>query len=91
MSHLLTTRNPMSEARRNHIHGPLLGIERPEGELTLRQGASFLIALFGLAVLLIVAFSTPPEAASGAEQRAASAETPTARSVDARAGGNGDS
>lgn len=46
MSHLYTTRNPMSEARRQHIHGPLV---RPEGEPSFLAGAALMV---GVALLL---------------------------------------
>ncbi len=55
MTHLGTTRNPMSEARRNHIHGPLLGFDRPAGEMSILAG-SVLIALPIGAIALLVAF-----------------------------------
>ncbi len=55
MTHLGTTRNPMSEARRNHIHGPLLGFERPAGEISILVG-SLLIALPIGAIALLAAF-----------------------------------
>lgn len=56
MTHLGTTRNPMSEARRNHIHGPLLGFERPAGEPSLAAGSALLIGLVLIAVGFLIAF-----------------------------------
>lgn len=60
MSHLHTTRNPMSEARRQHVHGKVLPREdgpsgsqivwRALGQLALLCGL-FLVAVFGAAVL----------------------------------------
>ena len=47
MTHLYTTRAPMSEARRQHIHGPLV---RPEGEPSLLAGVALLL---GLCMLLV--------------------------------------
>lgn len=32
MSHKLTTARPMSELRRQQVHGPLLGMDKPDHE-----------------------------------------------------------
>lgn len=59
MSHLLTTRNPMSEARRQHIYGPVVSLikSRPAGEPHPIIGGSILIGLAIIATLAIVAFT----------------------------------
>ncbi len=62
MSHHYTTRNPMSEARRQHVHGRLMPKEhprvaRPEGEISLAAGGALLCALALVATLLAVALA----------------------------------
>jgi hypothetical protein len=57
MSHKGATRNPMSEARRQQIHGPLLPIDRPEGEPSYLGGVLLLVAVFAIATMLVVAFT----------------------------------
>jgi hypothetical protein len=57
MSHKLADRNPMSECRRQHIHGALLPIDRPEGEPSYLGGVLLLVAVFTIATLAIVAFT----------------------------------
>lgn len=56
MTHLGCTRNPMSEARRQHINGPLLPA-RPEGEPSLLCGVLACALLIGAGWALVVAFS----------------------------------
>lgn len=43
MTHLNTTRNPQSEARRQHIHGRL---QRPADEPSVAIGALMLTSIF---------------------------------------------
>lgn len=69
-THLNTTRNPMSEARRQHVHGSLLPMERPAGEPSFAAVAALLIVLFVIATLLIAAVSAPQS--SGAVEQPAS-------------------
>jgi hypothetical protein len=47
----------MSEARRQQIHGPLLPIDRPEGEPSYLGGVLLLVAVFAIATMLVVAFT----------------------------------
>lgn len=89
MSHLGTTRNPMSEARRNHIHGPLLGFERPAGEISFAAGAALLIALFALATLLIASVSAP-QSSGAVEQPASRSPSPEITPGAEAAGGEGE-
>ena len=54
MSHLFTARNPMSEARRNAVNGPLQGMDdSPDWTHSLVRLASIGVIVFaiGLAVL----------------------------------------
>lgn len=50
MSHLHTTRNPQSEARRQHVHGPLLS-QYPGGAPAYARDLAVLI--FGAVVFVI--------------------------------------
>lgn len=52
MNRTLSGKPAMTEARRNHIHGPLLGVDHPEGEPGLFTGTLFV--LFPLALGLAV-------------------------------------
>ena len=52
-----TGTNPMTEARRTAVHGPLIPMERPEGEPSLWQGA--LIVLGVMLLLGTVAVIVP--------------------------------
>jgi len=58
-THLGTTRNPMSEARRQHLFGPIQSLidKRPATEPHPLLGGALLIGLFVVGVLLIVGFS----------------------------------
>ncbi len=68
MTHLGSTKNPMSEARRQHVHGPIRTMAqqaREVGELTLLQGAAVFAAGLGVliaAVLFVSALREPPAA-----------------------------
>ena len=59
MTHLGTTKHPMSEARRNEIHGPLQSLieNRPAGEIHPALGGALLIGLFVVAAGFVIAFS----------------------------------
>lgn len=56
-SHLETTRNPQSEARRQHIHGRLLPAE-PRPIISFLGQVMAVGLLLGSAWLLIVAFAS---------------------------------
>lgn len=53
MSHQHTTRNPMSEARRNAVHGPLLPADDPE-RLTRTDITAISVMLGGLLIVVTV-------------------------------------
>lgn len=57
MTHHLATRNPMTEARRQHVHGRLLPMDRPEGEPSFFAGVATLFLIGVAATMLIVAFT----------------------------------
>ena len=51
MTHHYSHRNPMTEARRQHLHGPLVSDLPPLRPLRELLGGAAVIALFGLVVL----------------------------------------
>lgn len=58
MSHKLVTRNPMSEARRQHVHGKLVSLAeqaREAGEPSWATGAGLLIGLFIILAISVAA------------------------------------
>lgn len=59
MTHLCTTKRPMSEARRQTIHGPLQALieNRPTNEPHPLVGALLLIALFAVLPFAVALFS----------------------------------
>lgn len=59
MTHLGTTKRPMSEARRQTIHGPLQALiaSRPANEPHPLIGALLLIALFAVLPFAVAVFS----------------------------------
>ena len=45
-----------SEAQRNHIHGPLVGMQRPAGEWPLWAGVALMFGLCVIGTLFAAAF-----------------------------------